>query len=308
MSEFTYTTERFTTSLIPEFISLYQLTFKRKTNERSVRNMFGNQQEMLGYLAFEGKKVIGFYGAVPVDAVLNGRPVKAAQSVSTMVHPDYRTGELFLKLAELTEMLAVKEGISFIFGWPNSPRLFKGLLHWKEVDVMQDFVFKVPTLPLAKVAWKLDFLKPVYSCYFRLMVSILGYNNLKDPFIPENRGVYSLVPRSHAYLEYKRTLGSSFCMLGNKKVWFSRDYRLRIGDTDPCSLEEFEDITGKLKILAFFTGLTSIVFSVNESSAWKELLEKKFKSGPGLVLMMKPLNNMDSMKSPMFTGGDMDTF
>ncbi|MFC1900291.1 GNAT family N-acetyltransferase [Chloroflexota bacterium] len=83
-------------------------------------------------LLFDGNKLIGHYAVLPMDVQVQGKPVKAALSVNTMTHPDYRGHGIFPFLGQETYQTCMDNGIRFIYGFPNNniyqPRINK--LEW----------------------------------------------------------------------------------------------------------------------------------------------------------------------------------
>lgn len=71
-------------------------------------------------LMFDGDILIGFYAASPVTVQVEGDPVKAALSVNTMTHPDYRGKGIFPYLGKKTYQACEQKGIKFVYGFPNN--------------------------------------------------------------------------------------------------------------------------------------------------------------------------------------------
>lgn len=303
-----FTFKRFSIEHVPAFIPLFRTCFNKKITQEKVVQIFSNDPEWFGYLAFDGQVAIGFYGVVPFNVKIDGQLVKAAQSLFTMVHPNYRGGELVLGLSELTVQLAYSQGIKFFFGWPNSSKLFKGLLKWSELDNMQKYSFRAGTLPLGKIVWKLSFLKTPYDIYFKVILRLMGCKIRIDRDLEPPDENSAMIPRDLSYFNYKKALGSIVITIKDKIVWISKDYRLKIGDIEKCNINDFKKVLKKLKFIAFIAGLTEIDFIVNQQSEWNYLLKNEFESKPDLQLMYKPLSEGIILKSVHFTGGDFDTF
>jgi hypothetical protein len=303
-----YTFKQFGSELFPEFISLFQTCFKKKKTIGQAEKLFGKGKALLGYMAFVDGQPVAFYGVIPVLFNIGGQQIKAAQSLSTMVHPLYRTDLVFLELAELTQELARISGFKFFFGWPNNPKLFNKILGWRFLHNMQKFQFSTPTLPLGKIAWKIPRLYNTYNVYFRSLckqyeeAGILAH----PPAFCEDEDNFVL--RNVEYLRYKQALGSVFIQMCGKRIWINKDYRLKIGDMEHCNIGEFEEIIRNLKGLACLAGLNEIVFVVSDQSFWYRLLQQKFISTASLTTMYLPLEPDYNLESVSFTWGDYDTF
>lgn len=86
-------------------------------------------------LAWNGDQLAAHYAVSPLPMVIGGTKCKAALSMTTMTHPDYRGLGLFPLLAErLYERLA-RQGYKLVFGFPNqqSHRTFTQRLGWQDL-------------------------------------------------------------------------------------------------------------------------------------------------------------------------------
>lgn len=63
--------------------------------------------------------LVGHYGMVPVQAVVQGQRVRGAQTVDAAVLPNYRKRGIHSSLARLTLARAVEAGITFIYAFPG---------------------------------------------------------------------------------------------------------------------------------------------------------------------------------------------
>jgi len=86
-------------------------------------------------LAWDGATLAAHYAVSPVMLEADGQPLKAALSMTTMTHPDYRGMGLFPKLAEKLYARLAEEGYGLVFGFPNvqSHRIFARDLGWRDL-------------------------------------------------------------------------------------------------------------------------------------------------------------------------------
>ena len=70
-------------------------------------------------LMFDADKLIGHYAVIPATIQVVGEPVKAVFSMTTMTHPDYSGRGIFTFLAEEVYQSCIKQGFSFVYGFPN---------------------------------------------------------------------------------------------------------------------------------------------------------------------------------------------
>ncbi|MFC2034998.1 GNAT family N-acetyltransferase [Chloroflexota bacterium] len=124
------------------------LTLYKEVNEREMtlahwkwkftKNPFG---QAVSKLMFDGNKLIGYYTVIPMTVQVTNNLVKAALSVNTMTHSDYRGHGIFAYLGEKAYVVCEQKGIKFVYGFPNSniyqARIKK--LEWKGFGKMSIF-------------------------------------------------------------------------------------------------------------------------------------------------------------------------
>ncbi|MFC2004675.1 GNAT family N-acetyltransferase [Chloroflexota bacterium] len=71
-------------------------------------------------LMFDDKKLIGFYAVIPTNVQVGRNLVKAALSVNTMTHPDYRGQGIFAYLGKEAYQVCEQKGVKFVYGFPNN--------------------------------------------------------------------------------------------------------------------------------------------------------------------------------------------
>ncbi|WP_420559185.1 GNAT family N-acetyltransferase [Tepidicaulis sp.] len=105
-------------------------------------------------LAWEGDTLAAHYAVSPVELELDGKPIKAALSMTTMTHPDYRGLGLFPKLAGRLYARLAEEGYELVFGFPNvqSHRIFARDLGWQDLAPVPMMRLELGTARLEKSA------------------------------------------------------------------------------------------------------------------------------------------------------------
>lgn len=102
---------------------------------RFLDNPFGSP---LVTLLWDGATLAGHYAASPMIGWYGGRDIPAAQSMTTMTHPEYRNRGVFTTLA--TDLYARMEaqGIQMIWGLPNTQSHygFVTKLGWRDVALL----------------------------------------------------------------------------------------------------------------------------------------------------------------------------
>ena len=122
---------------IPSLLALFKLCFNTQPSETYIRWRYVKTpgEATPTVLAFDGDTCAASYAAWPVALTLNGQPVKAAQSMDTMTHPEYRGRGLFTLLAEKCYGVLAERGYQVIYGFPNANSYpgFIRRLNWDHV-------------------------------------------------------------------------------------------------------------------------------------------------------------------------------
>ena len=301
-----YDFQRFSRDYIQSFVELFSDSFGKVIDGKKVLDKYDTASfgaSYIGYIVFHEERPIAYYGVIPFTLNYEGEEILVAQSADTMTHPQYQGKGLFTTLARMTFELAAREGVKFIYGWPNQNSYygFKNKLNWDELGNMQVFRFPVMTLPLAKASWKLKALRPLYDWYSARILNLLTRSTSDVLTTPEGT-----VMRNSAYLTYKKNLGSKVRAINDSIVWMRIDYRLKVGDLQMSG--DFDNLWRKLKKLSFWLGITDLEFIVAPGSKWYRLLSEAHPSEDHLPLMYLLLDEKYLLGTTNFTGGDYDTF
>jgi hypothetical protein len=105
----------------PHILHLFNLVFKQEMSLpfwkwRFLENPYGKG---IIKLMYDVNKLIGHYAVMPISVQVTNRPMKAVFSMTTMTHPDYSGRGIFTFLAEEVYSSCVKQGFSFVYGFPN---------------------------------------------------------------------------------------------------------------------------------------------------------------------------------------------
>jgi GNAT superfamily N-acetyltransferase len=105
---------------------------------RQLENPAGGPWTEMGW---DGERLVGHYAASAAKLCVNGEPVSACLSMSTMVHQDYRGQGIFERSAESIYARLKDSGVKAVFGFPNNkvhrPRIQK--VGWQDI-------YEIPTL------------------------------------------------------------------------------------------------------------------------------------------------------------------
>lgn len=86
--------------------------------------------------AWDGERLIGFYGVMPLRLSMGGQEVPGAVSGAAVTHPDYRYRGVFSALGKRVYRRAAESGIRVVYGFPteHSRYGFTGGLGWDYVQ------------------------------------------------------------------------------------------------------------------------------------------------------------------------------
>ncbi len=86
-------------------------------------------------LLFDRDKLVGHHAVTPMQVHVQDEPARAAFCMTIMTDPDYRGRGIFTFLAEEVYKSCVRQGFSFVYGFPNENSYpgFTGKLGWKDL-------------------------------------------------------------------------------------------------------------------------------------------------------------------------------
>lgn len=195
---------------VDKFENLYNSCFSCKTDKDKLLWRYINNpcKGIYVNVAIENKKIISNYAVSPILLDVEGRKVKAALSLNTMTHRDYRGKGLFVELAnELYEKLE-NDGFEIVIGFPHytSNRGFMEKLDW-------NCVYEIPTLELdlknrANTTKKVDSINiaNVINKYKSNNSKVSIYKNeevLKWRYLKNREFKYESIQYENSYLIFK---------------------------------------------------------------------------------------------------------
>ncbi|MFL0165515.1 GNAT family N-acetyltransferase [Candidatus Clostridium helianthi] len=130
---------------IQEFKELFMYCFNKEVSKEFLiwRYIKNPLDDLLINVALDNNKIVANYSVSPYTIYIDGKLEKAALSMTTMTHPDYRGKGLFPKLA--TDLYKRMEGDNYIAvtGFPNnnSHSIFVEKLNWNNI-------YEIPTMKL----------------------------------------------------------------------------------------------------------------------------------------------------------------
>jgi len=258
-----YRLERLNKNSLKHLVYLYESVFKIKTTTTFLEKKYNTAYTgvtYIGYLAFDKENgVAAYYGVFPMIAEIDGAKILCAQSGDTMTHSNHQGKGLFITLAKLTYELAKTEGVKFAFGFPNNNSYpgFVKKLNWTFNEKINKIEFKIPTIPLAKVAKKFSFFNPFYKFYCSLFITKKAINeNLFGQFKKDKDSIFF----TKEYLNYKSYFNHYYLSGDGWQIVFKIDGLLWIGLLDCDDNVKLEYVINKLKKLCFVLGINKIMY------------------------------------------------
>lgn len=262
----------------------------------------------IGYLALseELDEPAAFYGVFPVELLIQGETVLAAQSGNTMTHKNHQGKGLFVTLAKKTYELAASERIQCVFGFPNKNSYpgFVRKLNWEHVNDLSRFTTKVTTFPFAHLARKYAFFKKFYSVLYRKSLSKRTYFE-SSVIATGGDGV----KRSEAYWQYKSYSDNFTFNAAGARVWCKVDSVLFIGDIEYLENINYDLVFRKIVKRARWMGCHKIILQTSGNSWLASVAKKHLSEETGLPFGLLAFNAADNrFRALQFTLSDFDTF
>jgi len=278
-----YAFERISVETVKQLVPLYYSAFGASVPIDFITKKFETSQFGASYIGFLARDVISdtiaaFYGVFPLVGKFDGNQVLIAQSGDTMTHPKHQGKGLFTKLAKLTYDLAQREGIVFVFGFPNKNSFpgFINKLDWQHYSDINTYVIKSGSMPIDKFFKKFGRINFLYHAYYRNVLKkwlsdASPENSLKNEsskvgFVVHDSRFYSYKKYSTSYV---LKIDDVFC---NVKI----DGRLWVGDISVCEESKFYSVISKLLIIARKIGCSTIHISAFNGTALDQRMRKKY--------------------------------
>ena len=267
-------------------------------------------EPFLGYIAYHSSgEPAAFYGVYAHPVIHEGKQYSAAQSGDTMTHKNHTGKGLFITLAKMTYDLAAKNGLSFVFGFPNDNSYpgFAKKLNWVFPEKLKEYRQKVGTLPFAKLAKKVLFIRSLYNIYSKIIFSFyrpdkLSFQNSAN----ENNNLTVL--HSDDFVKYKSFSGCRLVKIGSVHAWIRVDGFLFIGDIEKNLTVDIAVINKKIRQLAFFLGADVIIFQTSPDTYFDKAFGSILKSKDAYQVGYINFNSELPLEKIKFVMADFDTF
>jgi len=175
---------------IRQICQLFYAVYNKEKPIDKYLKQFG--QTIFGYsyhgLMVDEGKIVGCYAAIPMEYTYFGENQVFALSVDTMISKSYRGNLANLrKMANLVYEELVKDGIPFIYGFPNKNFYLvkKRVLGWVDIGRLDYYILPIRVSALIKSFKILDIISMLFSKLLVLLSKIVPVGKETDGFFIE---------------------------------------------------------------------------------------------------------------------------
>jgi hypothetical protein len=291
-----YTIVRLGAENIALLYTLYERVYQKKCADHYFHLKYNTTYTgslYIGYFALENNQPIAYYGVVPTNVSLKNSIVLAAQSCDTMTHPEHRKKGLFTELAGRTFELAKKEGVHFVFGFPNQNSYpgFIERLAFTHSETLNRYTMVFSDSLLKKLFRK-------YNSVLARKERVLLKNTLLEQ---EHDGIIY----DKDYFNYKRYNKNFTLIFKTGPVWLNQSGDLWMGAT---SVLETKEIMEQLLYVHRITKAASVTFMISPGTIQDALFSEILKPAEGFPAIIKNLSGIYSLDKLKFQFADIDIF
>jgi len=213
-------TDKLAKSEIMQICNLFEDVFKKKISSKDFINKFSNNIKNYSYHSFllnDNDEIVGCYSVIPYEYNYFGKKVLFGLSVDTMIKEEYRGSPFTLKkLANEVYLEMKKDGVSFVFGFPNDNVYLvrKKILKWKDIGKLKYYILPINIGVIKNKFQYFNLLSRVYARVVNKLViselNIMNQNNkpiekISDENHIQNRynDSYNIEIRDTGFFVYK---------------------------------------------------------------------------------------------------------
>jgi len=263
--------------------------------------------EHIGFIAYsKAGEPAATYGLVPTLFSYGTKVILTAQAVEAMTHPNHKMKGLFTELLHHTTSHAKKEGIEFLFAFPN-PNSYHGFskFGWITLYKMRRYYFPAKGRTSAKIIRK--FFPGIYENKLLNAAGSEPGNFSHADLVSTDLNLASVLYNKD-YFQYKCYGESTMLNFNNGYVWAKmKPYDFCIGNLFPFKPADLLLLINELRIFAASLGYDQIYFDVSPNAAINKLLQG-FVYKETLPVIFYPISNKVFNKEILFAGSDYDTF
>lgn len=290
-----YNLERLTTENIHHLYLLFKNVYGKDAPTRFFHHKYDAKyigQQYLGYFAMKNDVAVAYYGVIPIYVSIDNVRTLAAQACDAMTHPKHREMGLFMELLICTNDLAKRNGVKFIFGFPNQ-HSFHTLLKagFYQLETMNRYTADFQDNLIRKIRRKIqDFKSNDERPVFENQLISEGFDGI----------IYDKL-----FLDYKKC-NPNFTIKNNGVLfWLSKFNGIMIGSV---LLDGQTSIINHINDLAMLTNASSITFITSPGTVSDFLFSKGYLPTKSFPVMIKELTGGITLKKLKFQLADIDIF
>ena len=293
---------------LPDLQMLFAKIFRRKVTIEYLQNKYDTGYLGIKYLccmAFDQKKAIAFYGAIPQKFTRGNESILVAHACDSLTLEEYRRKGLHYNLARMSYEIMRSAGVKFVYAFHSENTYWSTRkLNCKEGIHMQRNHLRVNMVPFAK-AWRKIFLEKFYQKY---VIRILQpYSTNFKIGVPPEKFQQDYNPN---FLDYKSNFTGIHCLnLEDCQFIIKIESIMKVGFFVAPTIQQFRIALDKLKHIAFILGVNEILFQVSPNSTCGQMLDNVLESKQSwLVGYFSFDKRFDDLSQFDFNYLDLDTF
>lgn len=283
---------------------LMRVVFGKRVSIPYLKNKYADYLG-LGYfstIAYDNKKPIGFYGAIPQEFLHNGQKIIVAHACDSYTLKEYQGKRVHYNLARLSYSLMKDKQVHFVYAF-HSENTYHSTkkLDWKEREKLTRFHIDINTFPFAKVYKKLKLQRQFQNKVQRILSP---YKKTDFKYLSN----YSHQLVTPIFLKYKEGMSEHHIVeIENCVFYLKVDTIIRVGLFAFKEYENFLVAIEKLKEMGNRIGVNEILFQVSENSEMYHALKRVTSPQPSWILGYLKFREVD-VNQFEFAYMNLDTF
>ena len=256
---------------LPELVNLYQSIFNKKVKHSYFEIKYGlhlPDQKQMSVVGIHEGKVIGFFGAIPHEFLLEGRSYSMLFTCDYFLLESFRGKGVFDRIYRFVKEQAIEQNYDYFYTFDSAQtHKFGQKMGWSKAPSFVGMDWMV--IP-----------QTVKSVFERTLGASWSKNRLRKLLAPfETELTVDQLPETSMrfdsnFLEMKQFTDHYFVELHGCKVWLKHDYRLTIGFIDMMDDGDLELMLSQLKRMARKSGIHQIVMHLRPNDPFLDQIKK----------------------------------
>lgn len=262
-----------------------------------------------GYLAYSPeRKPIGFCGGIPCRIKYKNELLGGMQFCDSMTEAEWRGNEIFKKLGQKLELLAIDLNLLFHYGFLNqfSYWAYQKKLDWKIIGEMERFELFTWSIPLYKIGQHVKFIHQLHQKWINKRLMKVTDKNPMPNSIKEKDKV--TVFHDADFYNNKQSPPHFFIKVLHSKVWLRTNPGCWVGDMELHEADHPKEVVERLKRKLFFLGFSKVNFHVQINTLNHKKLKQYYNCKRSWHLGAKSYNPSIPIDDLVLCLGDIDTF